>query len=227
MKKNIIIVYSTHLKEIEDYAFEQNIKETIGVDYTIHRKENKNQYSLPEVYNEAINKYASDDSIMVFCHNDIIFKTKDWGKKLLAKFNNNFDFQIIGVAGSTYMPDTGKWWERRGTMVGIVEHTNGLREWVSEYSPPFKGVRTVVLIDGLFMAVNTSEIEHKFDEDFKGFHFYDLPFCISNYLDGCNIGVISDIRILHKSIGMTNDQWEANRVQFVEKYKEELPIELE
>ena len=110
--------------------------------------------------------------------------------------------------------------------MGIVEHTNGLREWVSEYSKPHFGIKEVCLIDGLFIAVDTSNITHQFDEDFKGFHFYDLSFCIPNYLDGVNIGIVTDIRILHKSVGMTNQQWEEARIQFAEKYKEELPIKV-
>ena len=160
---------------------------------------------------------------MVFCHNDIVFKTKDWGKKLLAKFNNTH-YEIIGVAGTTNMPESGRWWDDRSKMMGIVEHTNSLRTWVSEYCKPFGGVKEVCLIDGLFMAVDTSLIINQFDEDFKGFHFYDVSFCIPNYLDGNNIGVVTDIRILHKSIGMTNQQWEDARKQFQYKYSADLPI---
>jgi GT2 family glycosyltransferase len=36
-----------------------------------------------------------------------------------------------------------------------------------------------------------------------------------------------DIRITHKSIGMTNEEWDNNRKQFVEKYKENLPYNIE
>jgi hypothetical protein len=43
-------------------------------------------------------------------------------------------------------------------------------------------------------------------------------------LDGCEIGVTTDIRILHQSVGMVKEQWEKNRVQFAEKYKEDLPL---
>ena len=56
---------------------------------------------------------------------------------------------------------------------------------------------------------------------------YDVSFCFPNYLDGCNVGVMTDIRITHKSIGQTNQQWEENRKQFAEEYKSELPIEVE
>lgn len=225
MKRKIIVIFSSHLGEEEDNKFIDHVNDTIGVKHDVHPFPNYNQFSLPQIYNEAIDKYSEKNAIMVFCHNDIVFKTKDWGKKLLAKFNN-LDYQIIGVAGSTYMPESGRWWDDPSKMMGIVEHTNGVREWVSEYCKPFSGVKDVCLIDGLFMAVDANDIECRFDEDFNGFHFYDLSFCIPNWLDGVNIGVVTDIRILHKSVGMTNQEWENNRQLFVHKYGADLPINI-
>lgn len=226
MKDKIIIVYSSHLSEHENFEFEKHVSDTIGVPHEIKCYVNHNQYSLSHIYNRAIKELHDDKSIMVFCHNDIVFKTEKWGKGLLGKFNN-LDYQIIGVAGSTYLPESGRWWEKPETMVGIVEHTNGLRNWVSYYSKKqYIGVKDVCLIDGLFMAVNTTELSEFFDEDFNGFHFYDLSFCLPNWLDGLNIGVVTDIRILHKSIGMTNQQWENNRQLFVNKYNGDLPVKI-
>ena len=49
-----------------------------------------------------------------------------------------------------------------------------------------------------------------------------MPFCVDNYLDGCNVGVITSIRVLHESVGETDPDWEANRQRFVKDY--ELPI---
>lgn len=226
-KSKIIVVYSSHLSYEENAKFTEHIKDTIGVkEHKVVCYENHNEYSLSELYNKALHKYAANDNIFVFCHNDILFRTKNWGRLLLNKFNNT-DYNILGVAGSTYMPESGTWWEDRTKMVGIVDHTDGFKTWTSEYSPERKGVITpTILIDGLFMAVNPNDLEHYFDEDFKGFHFYDLGFCIPNYLDGCDIGVTTDIRILHKSVGMTNQQWEENRKLFIEKYKEELPFSI-
>lgn len=223
-KTNVIVVFSSHLSEEENEKFIKHVSSTIGVKHKVVCYPNFNQFSLPQVYNTAIKEHNAEDAIMVFCHNDITIKTRDWGRILLNKFNNS-DFSIIGVAGSTYLHDNGVWWHDRSKMYGIVEHTNGLRTWISEYAPPRKGViKPVILVDGLFMAVDCNNIEHQWDEEFKGFHLYDLSFCVPNYLDGCNVGVTTDIRILHQSVGMTNQQWEINRQQFVEKYKEELPI---
>lgn len=235
-KTKINLVYSTHLKPEENLKFEEHIIETSGVNTTIYKYNNFNEYSLTEVYNKAINVLSerkSEDEITVFAHNDIIFDTKDWGRKLLKHFNNSKDYQIIGVAGSKSMNLNGCWWLDENNkmnskdMIGIVNHFNGLRKWTSKYSETFYGVKPVVIVDGLFMAVDLNKIVHKFDESYKGFHFYDISFCFPNYLDGCNIGVITDIRITHKSIGQTNDEWEKNRIQFVKEYEEYLPITVE
>ena len=215
-KTKIVVVFSSHLSDAENSEFTNHIQNTIGIkDHKVVCYENQNQFSLPELYNKALKEYSSDDNIIVFCHNDIEFKTKNWGVKLLKHFNNS-DYGIIGVAGTTYIPDNGTWWTDRSKIYGIVEHTDGDKTWVSEYSNPISGIQPVLHIDGLFMAVDSQKAEYNFDETYKGFHFYDVSFCLPNYWDGCNIGVVTDIRILHKSVGRTNEQWEENRKQFVE-----------
>jgi len=223
MKNNVVVVFSSHRSEEANQKFIKHIDDTIGVKHKVVYYPNFNQFSLAQVYNQAIQEHQEKDCIFVMCHNDITIKTRNWGKLLLAKFNNS-NFDIIGVAGSTYLPATGRWWDDQKKMCGIVEHTNGLTEWVSQYSPEIHSVKEVVLIDGLFMTFNPETIIHKFDESFKGFHFYDLSFCVPNYLDGCNIGVTTSIRILHQSIGQTNQEWENNRQQFVKQWGDELPI---
>lgn len=227
MKNNIVVVFSSHFTEEENQKFIKHIDDTIGVKHTTVCYPNFNQFSLSEIYNRAIKEYNTPDTIFVFCHNDITIKTRTWGRLLLSKFNNS-PFAIIGVAGTTYLSETGQWWADRSKMCGVVEHTDGIQTWVSEYAVPIKGyTKPVVLVDGVFMAVDCDRLQHQWDEDFKGFHLYDLAFCVPNYLDGCEIGVTTDIRILHQSVGMVNEQWEKNRIQFAEKYKDELPITYE
>ena len=223
MKNNIVVVFSSHRSEDFNQDFINHIDDTIGVKHKVVCYPNFNEFSLSQLYNLAIKDHYERDCIFVVCHNDIQIKTKKWGKQLLAKFNNT-NFDIIGIAGSTFLPESAQWWEDRTKMQGIVEHTNGLTEWVSQYSPEIFGVKDVVLIDGLFMSFDPDTIIHRFDESYKGFHFYDLSFCIPNYLDGCNIGVTTSIRVLHQSVGQTNQEWEANRQQFAKQWATELPI---
>jgi hypothetical protein len=223
-KDNIVVVFSSHLSSEVNDKFIKHISDTIGVKHKVVCYPNFNQYSLPEVYNKAIQEHNAPNTIMVFCHNDITVRTRTWGRLLLHKFNSS-DFSIIGLAGTTFLAENGVWWHDRKKMYGVVEHTDGYKTWVSEYAIPRPGfIKPVILVDGVFMAVDCNAIEHQWDEEFKGFHMYDLSFCVPNYLDGCNIGVTTDIRILHQSVGMVNQQWDDNRKQFVEKYKEELPI---
>lgn len=224
MKNKIIVVFSSHLGNEINNEFINHIHNTIGnVKHDVVCYENYNQYSLTYLYNKAISEYNQEDVIMVFCHPDIMFKTNNWGKIILNKFNNS-NFSIIGVAGTTYLSENGIYWGDRSKMYGIVEHTDGINNWVNEYSKPIIGVKDVVTIDGLFMAIDCNDIECMFDETYNGFHFYDHSLCIKNYLLGVNVGVITDIRILHKSVGRTNNEWELNRQQFVNEYQDEFPI---
>ena len=234
MKNKITVVFSSHLSDQINNDFIDHVAQTIGVKHETYLYPNFNEFSLPEIYNRAISEHHDDDAIMLFVHNDIYFDTMDWGKKLLAHFNNkNNDYQIIGMAGSQYIPSNGCWWLTEDgkamnykDMIGIVNHDNGIRKWESRYSEPFFGVKPVVCIDGLFMAIDTSDISHGFDERFGKYHYYDLSFVFPNILDGYNAGVITDIRITHKSIGETNDEWELNRKKFIEIYKNELPFHI-
>jgi len=184
-------------------------------------KINNGEKSLPEVYNEILEESETD--LVLFCHDDIYFDTNSWYFKLIKHFESS-EYGIIGLAGTPVLPKSGQWWENRNKMIGIVNHESGGKKWVSKYSDEFGNkVKETVIIDGVFMAVKKSKLKHNFVEDFKGFHFYDLPFCLENFIQGVKIGVITNIRITHKSIGMTNLQWEENRKLFVEKYKNYLP----
>jgi predicted transport protein len=87
-------------------------------------------------------------------------------------------------------------------------------------------VTPVIVLDGVFIAVSKSRIKKNFNEEFEGFHFYDIPFCFENFMEGVKIGVITNIRITHKSIGATNDQWEKNRQLFETKYSQNLPVKI-
>jgi glycosyltransferase involved in cell wall biosynthesis len=186
-------------------------------------KINNGEKSLSEVYNEILAESKTD--IVVLCHDDIYFDTSSWFHKIKTHFEKS-DFGILGVAGTTNMSDTGRWWEtnRRKDMIGIVNHESEGKKWTSKYSDDLgKSIRQTVIVDGLFIALSKSKIKHTFDEEFKGFHFYDIAFCFRNHLEGVKVGVITNIRITHKSIGQTNQQWEDNREFFVQKYKDNLP----
>ena len=48
----------------------------------------------------------------------------------------------------------------------------------------------------------------------KDFIFMMLTFCFRNYIEGVKIGVHTNVRVNHMSIGETNQEWEENRSCF-------------
>jgi len=184
-----------------------------------------NGESLTKCYNRGL-KQAKND-IVVFCHDDITIETKQWGKKLKRLYDNNEEYGILGVAGSKFLPESGQWWAKRKKMYGRVKHTSDGKSWLSAYSPDINNdIEDVVVVDGVFFSIHKGRIKKDFDESVEGFHFYDVDFCFQNYLDGVKVGVHTNLRVNHQSVGQTNEQWEENRKLFSEKYKDNLPVNI-
>jgi len=218
----ITVGYSTKESKPE---FIEYLKKSSGFKkIEVIEKINNGDKSLAQTYNEILSEAKTD--IVVLCHDDIYFDTNSWYHKLIKHFDKS-DFGIIGMAGTTYMPESGMWWEDRRKMIGIVNHESEGKKWTSKYADDLNNnIKQTVIVDGLFIAIHKKRIKHNFIEDFKGFHFYDIPFCFENHISGVKVGVITNIRITHKSIGQTNEQWEKNRILFSEKYKDNLPTKL-
>jgi len=228
MERNIINGITVVCSSQHDLkSHEEHIKKTSG----LHNKieflgyKNNGEFSLTEIYNKGLSKASND--IVVFLHHDLTIETKQWGKKLLKTFEKNPQYGILGVAGTKYMSENGQWWSKTKKMYGRVAHTHEGKTWLSTYSDDLgQSIEETVVVDGLFFAVDKTKIKSDFNKDVKGFHFYDVTFCFENYIKGVKIGVITSIRINHKSIGITNEQWETNRIQFSETFKDKLPVSI-
>lgn len=222
----ITIIYSTHKSTEDNKKFQEHLLDKVGLkNVQILEYINIDQYSLTHLYNKGISESKFD--IVVCLHNDVKL-SKDWGKKLLSDFEKNPEFGIIGKAGSTHFPESGVYWEKMGqTMVGqVYHHPKGKDKFLSEYSPKINYLIPVVTVDGLFIAFNKTKIKHLFDETIGKFHFYDHPFCLSNYLDSVKIGVTSSFEIIHESIGQPNEEFFKSKEDFLEKFGKSLPLTL-
>ena len=185
---------------------------------------NHGDKSLTECYNEILTKANND--IIVYLHDDVSIK-ENWGNKILKHFKRSPGAGIIGIAGTKFLDKSGRWWVDPKKMIGRVSHTSEGKTWLSAYSKDQGNqLEEVVLVDGLFFAINRKNIKHKFDESVMGFHFYDVSFCVENYLDGVKIYVCTDVQALHMSIGITPIEWEQNRILFADKYKDSLPLNI-
>lgn len=76
----------------------QNINDTIGTLYELITIDNSsNKYSIFSAYNLGVKqaKYP----FLCFMHDDILFNTESWGRKVINHFNNS----KIGIDPSTYL----------------------------------------------------------------------------------------------------------------------------
>jgi hypothetical protein len=218
----ITIGYSTRQSNPQ---FQEYLRKSAGhPKVTIIEKINNGEKSLTQVYNEILTE--SKDDIIVLLHDDLYFEKNGWVRKILNHFEES-DYGILGVAGTTSLPKSGQWWEDRTKMVGIVNHEHNGKKWESKYSDNLgKEIKRTVIVDGLFIALDKRKIKKTFNEEVKGFHMYDVDFCFQNFMEDVKIGVIFDVRITHKSVGMTNEQWEKNKEQFAITYADVLPQKL-
>lgn len=218
----ITIAYSTRESKPE---LQEYFRKSSGIHNSqIIEVVNPDGKSLTEVYNEILEQSTYD--IVILCHDDIYFDSNNWGQKIMNHFKRS-EYGILGVAGSTQLPKSGMWWEDRTKMVGIVNHEHEGKKWTSKYSDNLgNSIKETILVDGLFMALHKNRIKKNFDENVKGFHLYDVNFCFRNFIEQVKIGVVFDIKITHKSIGMTNEQWDNNRKLFAEEFESLLPVKI-
>ena len=225
-KETLSVVISTK-KIDEDYI--KHVKKMFSQpDTEILVYENDGEKSLTEVYNIGLRESKND--IVVFMHDDLILETPNMTPKIvnmISKNSFNSNYGIIGIAGTDKLT-SGRWWDNRENMFGVVGHIHEGKRHVNHYS---KGVfneklKDVVVVDGLFFIVHKGRIKKNFNEEFKGVHFYDIPFCVENYLEGVKIGLTTKFGITHKSVGITNKQWEKNKLFFEALYEKNLPLEI-
>ena len=224
MENQLTVVVSSKKDVSESKLLLDNIKNTVGVQCNIFYIKNDG-VGLTTVYSEAMSRCETD--IIVFVHDDIEFLRDGWGEEIIRLFNDNKEYGIIGVAGSSEFDSNAMWWKYE-KKYGQVLHRNDGKSWLSSYSPLLKkDLEEVCVIDGLFIAIDKNRVSKPFNKDIDGFNFYDIDFCLSNFLDGkTKIGVTTNIRIAHNSIGMLSENWFKNREIINKKYGKNYPIKL-
>ncbi len=219
----VSVVIST--RQIDDVYLEHVEKMFSHPKTEINIYENDGSSSLTQIYNLGLRE--SKNEIVVFMHDDLILETRNMTPKIVKLFEKHSDYGIIGIAGTDKLT-SGMWWQNRENMFGVVGHIHEGKRHVNHY---FKGtfnekLKDVVVVDGLFFMVHKGRIKKEFNEQFEGFHFYDLSFCVDNYMEGVKIGLTTKFGVTHKSIGMTNKKWEKNKLFFEALYDKKLPLEV-
>ena len=222
-KNNEVVSVVISTRKIDSNYYD-HVKRTFSHPNTeILMYENDGEMSLTQIYNKGLKESVND--IVVFMHDDLILETSNMTPKIVKLFEKHPEYGIIGIAGTDKLT-SGMWWQNRENMFGVVGHIHEGKRHVNHYS---KGVfndvlKDVVIVDGLFFMVRKSQLKKGFNEQFKGFHFYDISFCVENRFEGVKIGLTTKFGVTHKSVGVTNKQWEKNKLLFEALFEKQLPL---
>lgn len=197
----------------------EHIADTIGVSWEYIGIDNGVLgHSLARAYNEGARLATGE--LLVFVHDDVFFATPDWGQRLIAKFREQPDLGLLGVAGSAYFDIRHPYWvaAREPFIQGrLIHHFDTPR--LSRYSE-LDHDEPVVTLDGLLMVTTPAvAAQYPFDEStFDGFHFYDLDFSL-RVSESHRVMVTPDLLVKHLSGGSFGDDWATYRDRFRDKFQ--------
>lgn len=208
-------------------SLKESVTATIGVDHEWliwdNRSENR---SICYVYNKLGS--AARYPYLVFLHEDLIFKTQDWGRYIADQLGKKH-IGLIGIAGSTYKSKLYSGWYSGGGARDFsnIYHRQGVEEF--HLSIPDHWEKTevnVVTVDGVFMACQRDVWETvRFDEELlKGFHFYDIDFSL-RVARSHRVVVTNAIAMIHITVGGDfGNKWVEEAIIFHESAKQTLPF---
>ncbi len=221
----ISIIICSRTKDITP-ELRKNIKETIGVESEIIVIDNSNNdYSIFSAYNKGVS--LSKYPYLCFVHEDVLFKTQNWGTNLVTHLENKTT-GIIGVAGGVMMTKVpAPSWSAGKKNMHIVQHKRKKGKAVYIKEPEdFTGIaQSAVLLDGVFLGMRSNLFNTiKFDETLSGFHGYDIDICAQVTVAGYNNYVAYDILLEHFSEGNGNAQYYVNLMKIYKKWESYLPL---
>jgi GT2 family glycosyltransferase len=227
----ISVIISTHKPEYLE-SVKVSIEKTIGVPYEIIGIENHARYSICEAYN--IGESQANYPYLCFVHEDVLFKTKDWGQRLISIMETDQSIGLIGVAGTKFKSTypTGSWGQssflrkyKRGHVFVSLDGQNEQHIEFDDSKQP-KRLEEVVCVDGIFMFTKKEIYKDcKYDDRiFTNFHGYDLDFSFQVFFQSYKVMVCREIELIHMSKGNYTPYFTlANRL-IQKKWNSKLPV---
>lgn len=211
----------------------QNIVETNGGEFELVIIDNSsNNYSIFQAYNQGVQRAKGD--ILCFMHDDVLFRSKNWGDVIERHFQEDEQIGLIGFAGTHFLPDIPMYWysspfvsqHNLNNDQGMVEE-HFHEGWFGE-----RNLIEAVAVDGLCFFVRRELFEKiSFDEKtFKGFHLYDMDLCMQVLEAGYKVCVCRDVLVEHswseqKQFSKSGGDLFANNLElFVQKWHDHFPI---
>lgn len=226
------IIICSRKTDIPD-ELKHNIAETIGCEYELVILDNSsNKSSIFQAYNEGIRR--AKGAFLCFMHEDVLYRSKNWGDAIERHFQKEERIGLIGFAGSHFLPDTPMYWygspfvsqHNLNNDQGVIEE-HFHEEWFGE-----KDLIETIVVDGLcFFAKRELFHEISFDEKvYKGFHLYDMDICMQVHEAGYKVCVCRDVLVEHtwsereQFSKPGGELFDRNLELFAQKWHSRLPI---
>ena len=187
-------------KDVLSEELRQNISDTIGTDYELVVIDNsKNDHSIFSAYNEGVRRAKGD--ILCFMHEDVLFRSADWGNRINQYFNEDGKIGVIGFAGSHFLPAAPMYWYSSPfvSQKNLNNDQGVLKEHSHEDWFAGRSIIEVVAIDGFCFFARKCLFEHiRFDETtYSGFHLYDMDICMQVIESKYKVCVCRDVLAEH------------------------------
>lgn len=216
--KKILIVSATTKDNIEDTILHRSLQylDQSKIQFEIF-KNGKYNDSLAYIYNSYIREdLIKDFDIVLFCHDDLSIEDSQLQEKLYEAIGPERSYSVCGLAGSTecvvhknqynlwHIMNSKQPFHGASGMVGHYTKDNETRCFMSSFG---ESPKRVILLDGVFLAINIKDVVEKgceFDEKCPSkFHFYDILFCLDANLRGLKMATWP-IWCVHKSHGLSD-----------------------
>jgi len=198
----------------------QSYLEIVGFDvnYQIGKK------SLFDAYYSGTTD-INDNDLVIMCHNDIkILSEPHFVKSIIQRTVPIDNVGFIGVAGTRYLDNSGKWWNDQKSLLGSIFHGKDIENSKFKCFGPLFGC--AVVLDGLFLAIKgetLKKIDLRKPRAFYGdWHYYDIYYTFQAHRLGFN-NLVVPLQILHRSTGHFDKSWYKSRKAFQKKFKNFLP----
>ena len=212
-------------------ALLNNIRNTIGnCSYeTIVFDNSSAKYALCSAYNEGIKK--AQGTYFCFVHEDVIFKSENWGNEFIQSFQQNSRLGLLGILGSKFKSAYPTGWYN--PVNNCNYHTGNIFQGNNNnFDAHFKdfsiGACTldyVVCLDGVLLFTKREIVDTiNFDEELlKGYHGYDIDFSLQVHFAGYQIAVLKSVQLFHFSPGNTDEKWKDAIKVLSMKWRDKLP----
>ena len=209
----------------------KNISDSVGCAFEVLVIDNsRNQHSLFSAYNEGVKRSKGD--ILCFCHEDILFRSNNWGA-LIQNLLHNETIGAIGVIGTHFLPKAPMyWWHSPYISQYSINNDKGIST-LNDTRDYFRGhLADVAAVDGVCFFIPKSLFQTiRFDvQTFSGFHAYDMDISMQIQKLGKRVCVTDVLTIEHfwSEDSIQNQRYmaklDANMELFYNKWKDYLPI---